>query len=213
MSFTLTAANAAALFAAMAVLAATPSVSVLTVSARAAEAGFVHGVFAAAGIVLADVLFILFAIFGLVLLAEALDELFVVIRLLGGLLLIWMGLRFWTVRSNREARTSTAPISRSSSFLAGFFITLGDQKAILFYFGFFPAFLDLKLMSALDAGIVVAIAVLAVGGVKLVYAWLAAEAGHRVGPGIGRLIRWVAGSVLIAVGVYLLVGLSPGFSG
>lgn len=62
---------------AMALLAAVPSVSVATVVARAASAGFTHGALVALGIVAGDILFILAAIFGLVLLAEALGDVFV----------------------------------------------------------------------------------------------------------------------------------------
>ncbi|HBE31774.1 MAG TPA: hypothetical protein DD990_10685, partial [Cyanobacteria bacterium UBA11368] len=45
-----------------------------------------------------------------------------------------------------------------SSFMTGLLITLADQKAILFYFGFFPAFLDISKISYLDTGIIIAIA-------------------------------------------------------
>jgi len=52
-------------------------------------------------------------------------------------------------------------------------ITLGDQKAILFYLGFFPAFLDLVAMSALDTAVILLVTTVAVGGVKLAYAGMA----------------------------------------
>ncbi|HRQ05881.1 MAG TPA: LysE family transporter, partial [Nitrosomonas halophila] len=60
-----------ALFVAMSVLAAVPSVSVLAVSAKSASFGFVHGACTVAGIVLGDIFFILFVVFGLALLVEA----------------------------------------------------------------------------------------------------------------------------------------------
>jgi threonine/homoserine/homoserine lactone efflux protein len=61
-----------ALFIAMVVLAAIPSLSVLTVSTRAATAGFIHGVFTAIGIVVGDIIFILLALGGLSVLATKL---------------------------------------------------------------------------------------------------------------------------------------------
>jgi len=51
--------NWIALFGAIAVLAAVPSMSVLTVAARSVSAGFAHGAAAAMGVVVGDVLFIL----------------------------------------------------------------------------------------------------------------------------------------------------------
>jgi threonine/homoserine/homoserine lactone efflux protein len=47
----------------MIVLAIVPSVSVLAVTARAAAFGFTHGMFTALGIVVADILFILVAVY------------------------------------------------------------------------------------------------------------------------------------------------------
>lgn len=76
---------------ALALLAAVPSVSVAAVVARAASAGFAHGALAALGIVAGDILFILAAIFGLVLLTEALGDVFAWVRLLGGAYLLWLG--------------------------------------------------------------------------------------------------------------------------
>ena len=51
-------------------LAIIPSVSVLAVTARSAAFGFTHGVLTALGIVVADILFILVAVYGLALVAE-----------------------------------------------------------------------------------------------------------------------------------------------
>ena len=54
----------------MIVLAVIPSVSVLTVAARAAAFGFTHGMFTALGIVVADIIFILIAVYSLALVAD-----------------------------------------------------------------------------------------------------------------------------------------------
>ena len=91
-----------------------------------------------------------------------------------------------------------------SSFLTGLFITLADQKAILFYLGFFPAFLDLSAISYFDTGIIIIIAVIAVGGVKLGYAYLARRVCLLISSKANQAIRIAAGSVMIAVGVYLM---------
>jgi len=83
--------------------------------------------------------------------------------------------------------------------------TLGDQKAILFYLGFFPAFMDLKALTMLDALIVILIAAVAVGSVKLGYAWAASRAGALVGVRVGRPLNIVAACVMIVVGAVLMV--------
>ena len=187
-------------------LAIIPSVSVLAVSARSAAFGFTHGVLTALGIVAADILFILIAVYGLALVAELMGAQFKLVQYLGGAYLIWLGISLW--RADVKARQSdeVKKSSHGSSFLAGFLITLGDQKAILFYLGFFPAFVDLSRMTPADTLIIIMIAIVGVGGAKLVYAYLADRArtvfkNTRAVRGINIL----AACVMIAVGLTLLL--------
>lgn len=193
----------------MVVLAAIPSLSVLTVTARAAAYGFRHGAAAAAGIVAGDLIFIAIAIVGLAALAAALGSAFVWIQYLGGVYLVWQGALLWRGALRKTPATAkpaaAGESSLGASFTVGLLLTLADQKAILFYLGFFPAFLDLKTVSTLDITIVLLITVATVGGVKLVYAALAARAGEWAGAGTARGIRFVAGLVMIAVGLALLL--------
>jgi threonine/homoserine/homoserine lactone efflux protein len=201
----LTLSSAAALCGAMIVLAALPSLSVLTVTARAAAGGFGHGALATLGIVVGDAIFILIAVVGLSVLAEALGDGFVIIRLLGGAYLIWFGVQLWRAETRTEVAQATAQKSGWSSFLAGLLLTLADQKAILFYLGFFPAFVDLSALSALDVAAILVIATLAVGGVKLVYAWLASRAAPRIASRASRGLRRFAALMMLLVGLVLIV--------
>ena len=193
------------LFGAMVVLALVPSISVLAVTTRSAASGFIHGVSTTAGIVVGDVFFIILAIFGLSVLAEALGSLFVLVNYLGGTYLIWLGITLWRSRPKAVEEGGVTESSLLSSFLAGLFITLGDQKAILFYLVFFPAFVDLSTLSHLDAGIIILIAIIAVGGVKLAYAFMADRARLLLkrSDAIKR-INMAAGTIMIAVGIFLL---------
>lgn len=207
---TLSLASILALLGALIVLAVIPSVSVLTVSARAAAFGFTHGMFAAFGIVIADIIFILLAVYGLALVAELMGEQFTLIKYIGGVYLVWLGISLWRADARARKTEAIRQSSLGSSFLSGFLITLGDQKAILFYLGFFPAFIDLSLMTPTDTLIVIIIAIIGVGGAKLVYAWLADRASllfknaHAV-----RGINMLAGGVMIAVGMFLLAKAQP----
>jgi threonine/homoserine/homoserine lactone efflux protein len=197
--------NIVALFSAMVVLAAIPSVSVLAVSTRSATSGFIHGVFTTIGIVLGDIIFIIIAIWGLSFLAETMGNLFVIIKYLGGVYLIFLGVKFFRSKSKDLDTGKVIETSLLSSFLTGFFITLGDQKATLFYLGFLPAFVDLSQVSVFDTGIIIAIATVAVGGVKLGYAFMANKARLLISSQITKGLNIVAGCVLIAVGVFLII--------
>jgi len=201
----LTFASAFALFAAMIFLAAIPRLSVLAVTARAASAGFRQGAWVALGIVAGDTAFIVLAIFGLQWLAAVLGDAFVWLKYLGAAYLLWLGLWLWRADPVIEAQAAGGAGAAASSFMSGLLLTLGDQKAILFYLGFFPAFVDLAALTLADALAVIVIAAVAVGGVKLVYAAAAGRAGVVIGPRLGRLLNRLGGGVLLAIGTYLMV--------
>jgi threonine/homoserine/homoserine lactone efflux protein len=176
MQSSMTFSSIVALFSAMVVLASIPSVSVLAVSTRSATSGFIHGVFTTIGIVLGDIIFIIIAIWGLSFLAETMGSLFVLIKYFGGAYLILLGIGLCRSKSKDVETEEVIESSLLSSFLTGLSITLADQKATLFYLGFFPAFLDISKISYFDTGIIIAITIVAVGGVKLGYAFMADRA-------------------------------------
>ena len=126
-----------ALFVAMASLAALPSMSVLTVITRSLSGGFLHGAVATAGIATGDALFILLAIYGLALMSKFLGPFFLAIKLGGGAYLIWLGVSLWRAKAGPIGIQAVRKTSLAASFLNGLLITLGDQKAVLFY-GVFP---------------------------------------------------------------------------
>jgi threonine/homoserine/homoserine lactone efflux protein len=193
-----------ALFPAMLILAALPSISVLAVTTQSASAGWIYGAYTAIGIVLGDIIFILVAIGGLSFLMKIMGGLFVLIKLLGAAYLILMGIGLCrSIPQDLRAKTVT-PSSKWSSFMTGLLITLGDQKATLFYLGFFPAFLDISKVSTLDLLMVIAIAVITVGGVKLGYAFMADRARLLMNLKIRRRMNIMAGSAMILVGLFLI---------
>jgi threonine/homoserine/homoserine lactone efflux protein len=198
-----------AMFGAMALLAAVPSVSVAAVVARAASAGFVHGALVALGIVVGDILFILAAIFGLILLAEALGDVFAWVRLLGGAYLLWLAVTLLRSRAAPQPQDRANSNGLLSSFAVGLMITLVDQKAILFYLGFFPAFVDLQRIAAADVALIIAVTIVAVGGVKLLYAWAAQRAAVLAGGRAGFALQRAAGVALLAIGLWLIAGTQP----
>jgi len=193
-----------ALFSAMVVLASIPSVSVLAVSTRSATSGLIHGIFTTIGIVLGDIIFIITAIWGLSFLAETMESLFVLIKYLGGAYLIVLGIGLCRSKSKALVTEEVMESSLLSSFLTGLLITLGDQKATLFYLGFFPAFLDISKISYFDTIIIVAVTIVAVGSVKLGYAILADRSRLLIGSKIRQGMNIAAGCVMIAVGIFLV---------
>lgn len=193
-----------ALFSAMVVLASIPSLSVLAVSTRAATSGFIHGVFTTIGIVVGDIIFIIIAIGGLSFLAETMGSFLFLIKYLGSAYLILMGIGLCRSKSKIVEKDLVVKSSLMSSFLTGFLITLGDRKAALFYLGFFPAFVDISRISYGDTIIILAITTVAVGGVKLGYAFMADKTRLPINSKIERGMNIFAGCVTIAAGIFLI---------
>ncbi|MEM7065520.1 MAG: LysE family translocator [Cyanobacteria bacterium P01_B01_bin.77] len=193
------------LFFTMVLLAALPSTSVLTVVARSLSAGFWHGGVTALGIVIGDIVFILFAVYGLAVLATQLVGIFVVIKCLGSAYLLTLGVTLWRAKTTAMKINEVEKPSWISSFLTGLLITLGDQKAVLFYIGFLPAFVDLSNLTVMDTSLIIAVAIAAVGGVKLAYAYMAGQAQRLLQqPKVHTLINRAAGTAMILTGLYLM---------
>lgn len=194
---------------AMLLLAALPSLSVLTVVTRSASLGLWHGFLTTVGIVLGDCLWILLALVGLEQVAQ-LESWLPLVRALSASYLIALGVQLWRSRDRRQSQLSLRQTSQPASFLAGFLLTLADQKALLFYLGFFPTFLNLERITTSEIAGVMAIAVGTIGGIKLAYAWLAVQGQQRL---IGRSQPWlqaIAAGLLIGIGLLLWLQLIGG---
>jgi threonine/homoserine/homoserine lactone efflux protein len=165
-----------------------------------------HGAATAAGIVAGDLLFVLLAAFGLALLVESLGALARWLPYAAGVYMIALGVALWRSRPKPTAHGGTSTASLPASFWAGLLITLADQKAVLFYMGFLPAFVDLGALTVADAGAITLITLLAVGGVKLGYAWAAGRAGALIGRRAGVLVNRLAACVLVLAGVAAMAG-------
>lgn len=198
----------AGLFISLAVLAAIPSISVLLVSSRSAVYGFRHGVAVVFGIVLADILFISIALYGMNLLLPWIGQWELLIRLLAAGYLVWLAILLWRPKELKKPDwESGQPASLKTSFLMGFIVTLTDQKAILFYMGLFPAWLDLSQVTFIDTGLIFLLTLLAVGGVKSIYAYLATTAGQvYLEQGLHQLNK-LAAILLLGVGAMIVISL------
>lgn len=205
MPLTMTFSSMIALFGAMLVLAAIPSSSVLLVISRSAAEGFIHGVVTALGIVAGDIVFILIAILGLSLLADSMGDMFVLVKYLGAAYLFWMGISLLLTKSQTMKFDGSAEASLAASFMSGLLFTLTDQKAILFYLGFFPAFVDLLSLTLIDIGVIVSITLIAVGGIKVVYAYMASSTITLFGFKVRRKLNIMAGCFMMAVGLFIVL--------
>ena len=190
----------------MLALAAMPSASVALVVTRSAALGFCNGAAVALGIVIGDLVFVAFAIFGMSVLAETMGAFFAVVKFAGGAYLIWLGIDL--LRADKEATPQFADSRKSTlfaSFLSGLVLTLGDVKAILFYASLFPAFVNMATLSAVNIGAIVVVTILSVGGVKLAYAFAARRIVRRLRSNKAqKTLRTATGGIMMGAGTYLI---------
>lgn len=190
----------------MVVLAAIPSASVALVVTRSATLGIQNGILVACGIVLGDLIFAALSILGMGYLAETMGSFFVILRYVGGAYLIWLG--FSLLRSNGKVnliQSDTSKLSLLASFASGLLLTLGDIKAILFYASLFPAFIDMSNLRVSNIVAIVVVTIIAVGGVKVFYAYSAQRIAKRFqNQKAQKLTKSTAGCCMVGAGVYII---------
>ena len=192
----------AGLAAAMVVLALTPGPGVLTTIATALSCGFRGTLSLIAGLVTGDICYLLFAVFGLSMVAEALGECFILIKLCAGAYLAYLGIRLLAARPHEAARES-APSSRRS-YTSGLFITLANPKVILFYCGFLPAFMDLSALTPTGIAQTPLPVATVVASVLCGYALLASRArAAMTGRHAVAAVQKTAGGLMLAAGFKL----------
>jgi threonine/homoserine/homoserine lactone efflux protein len=196
------------LFVIMVTLAIIPGTSVALVITRSATLGVANGIAVSLGIVLGDLIFILLAILGLSIVAETMGGFFLVIKYLAGAYLLWIGYTLLTSSTKNTITVSTGNTTGNfiTSFLAGFFLTLGDIKAIFFYVSLFPTLIDPSILKLTDVFIIMLVTIVTVGGVKIAYAISARKAVTMTkGLKLEKAAKKFAGSFMIGAGSYLIV--------
>ena len=192
---------------AMLVLAASPGPGVFATVARALASGFRPSLAVIFGIVLGDIIFLIFAAFGLSMVARVLGNMFFIVKICGGAYLIWLGVRIWFKKPEPDTGNQNRNVqSQWGNFATGLVITLSNPKVILFYCGFLPTFLDLSALTLMDLVIVVTIITLVLGCVLGTYAFLASRARRMfTNQQAVRRLNHAAGGVMVATGVAIAI--------
>ncbi|MGD9553222.1 MAG: LysE family translocator [Arcobacteraceae bacterium] len=196
------------LFGIMVALAVIPSASVALVVTRSATLGVLNGFAVCVGIVLGDLILIIFALLGLSVVAHTMGSLFVVIKVLGGVYLLWFGFSLLRVKTltKIESENTKSKSNFLVGFFAGFFLTLGDIKAILFYASLLPLFIDFSLIQVSEIVMILVITIFSVGGVKVIYAIFANKLLSYVkNSNVKDILRKIVGSFMMSLGSYLLI--------
>ena len=125
------------------IFAVVPGPGVFAVMARAMVYGWRNCISLIVGIVLSDVVYLLFACYGLAFVAEHFNSLFTLIRFAGAVFLGWS---MWTkpITHSMERMDADYTDEHLSGLIQGFLISASNPKVMLFYLAFVPGFMDLS---------------------------------------------------------------------
>jgi threonine/homoserine/homoserine lactone efflux protein len=182
-----------------------PGPGVAAVVARALGGGFWGAVPMVLGILVGDLIYLVFAIFGLAAIAAWFGPIFVVIRWAGALYLLYIAWSFWTAKPGRE-QVNARHEGGWKTFLSGLALTLGNPKTIVFYLALLPTIIPLdRPMTVIGFTELVAIVSVVLLLIGFAYAALAAAAREffKSSTAVRRLNR-TAGAIMAGAAVLVV---------
>jgi threonine/homoserine/homoserine lactone efflux protein len=185
----------------------TPGPDMAYVTARAVGQGRTAGVLSALGITTGRLLHLAAAVLGLSAILASSAEAFLVVRLAGGVYLLWLGARMMIAPAPRPEPAAGGG-GRLRLYLQGVLTNALNPKVALFYLAFLPQFVDPG-RGSVALQLVVLGTIQNLGGtlVQLAIAWGGGGLGDRLRRRNGwlRRQRQATGGVLVLLGARLLL--------
>ncbi|MFK4809678.1 LysE family translocator [Devosia neptuniae] len=179
-----------------------PGPGVAAVVARALGGGFKGAFPMVLGILAGDLVYFVFAVFGLAAVATWFGPVFTIIRWAGAAYLLYIAYKFWTARPGSE---QMKPKNEDPwrTFLAGFSLTMGNPKTIVFYLAILPTVIPLDQMTPVAFAELTAIVVIVLLIIGCGYAWLASAAREmfKSSKALGRLNKTAGVMMATAAGL------------
>lgn len=183
-------------------IAVVPGPNALLVLTHGALHGSRRTLFTITGGVLGFAVVLALCALGLGALIQASATGFTVLKVVGGLYLIWLGWGLWRSAPVSLEPTGATSFRRWSLFRQGLVSALSNPKALLLFTAFIPPFLDPhRSVIAQTAAIALTYAV-----VEFVVEYMVASAAHRVRPWLartGRRFNKVCGGFFVVFGLAL----------
>jgi len=128
---------------ALGVAAAIPGPGMTALVARTVGSGVTAGFAMLLGLILGDLTYLTFAVFGLAVVAKSFAGVFVAVKWFSILYLVYLGWQFWHSEKQDITASENTRRDQITSAIAGFTITLGNPKTIAFYLALLPIVIDL----------------------------------------------------------------------
>src|SRR3569833_1623271 len=120
-----------------------PGPGVAAIVARALGGGFSSAVPMIIGILVGDLIYLVFALFGLAAIATYFGPIFVIVRWASALYLLYIAWQFWTAKPGSEQLGPRQREPWLHTFASGLALTLGNPKAIVYYLALLPTVVPL----------------------------------------------------------------------
>ena len=187
-----------------AVAIAVPGPGVIAIVARALGSGFKSVVPASLGILVGDLCLMTLSAFGLALVAQAMGQLFLAVKVAGGLYLFYLAYKYWTATVEDDGEI--VPQSAGRGFLAYLGLTLGNPKAIAFFVALLPVAVNPRELNAAGYVQLCCATFVLIPTITLGYAALASQLSRFVASRKARRrINKGAGAVMAGAGALIIV--------
>lgn len=195
--------SALAIFAgALAISAGSPGPSIAALVARVLTRGYSDVMPFLFAMWIGEAIWLACAVFGLVAIAQTFHGLFVVIKYAGIAYLLYLAFKMWTAPVAIEAEPVVPKASPLRMFLAGFAVTIGNPKIMVFYVALLPVIIDLSQVTLLAWAELTAIMLAVLVAVDLAWVLLASHARRLIrSPRAVRLTNRIGASVMAAAAI------------
>jgi len=183
-------------------LSITPGPNSLLVLTHGALHGHRRTLYTVAGGALGFGALIGLSVLGIGALLQASASALTVLKLVGGVYLVWLGVQLWRAPAMRfETAAAEVPQGRPATlFRQGLLTALSNPKALLFYGAFLPQLIDPKLDVRTQLAALAAVFI----SVEIAVEYALALLAHRVRPWLarmGRRFNKVCGGMFVGIGV------------
>lgn len=191
--------------AALSIAAVIPGPGIAALVGQALGGNLRASLFFMSGIALGDLVYLTVAVAGLAAVAQVFAGVFLVVKLLGGAYLLYLGYLFWTSKGGLTQVEARAGRRGRRAFLAGFTVTLGNPKTIVFYLALLPTVLDLGGVGIGEWAGLSLVSLVVLYAVLLPYALLASKARSLMTrPAALRRLNRAAAGIIGGAGALIL---------
>lgn len=191
-------------------LLVTPGPAVLYIVARSIDQGRGAGIVSALGVGVGTIVHVVAAALGISALLVSSALAFTVVKYLGALYLIYLGLQKLLERTPAADAATPPPQKLSHIFNQGVIVNLLNPKVALFFFAFLPQFVD-------PARGAVALQMLLLGGLFVLLGIISDSLYALLAGTVGQWLRgsrlFLRGQRYFAGGVYIALGVTTAVSG